>query len=812
MGLNKEQIKENITGKLKRHFGKTIQDATDLQIYKAVAMTVRDEIMDKWISYREVTENQELKELYYLSVEFLMGRALGNNMLNLMEKKEYGQALAELGFDGNRIEEMETDAGLGNGGLGRLAACFLDSLSSLGLPATGCGIRFEYGLFRQRIVDGAQVELPDNWLQDGYVWEVERPEEQVEVRFGGKITEEWENGKLHICHTGYHSVYAVPYDVPIVGYNSPVVNTLRLWSARSPEYMNMEYFSRGEYIRATEEKQLAEVISKVLYPEDNHYEGKMLRLKQHYFFASATVQRIIRKHKAHYGRLGNLAAKVAIQINDTHPALAIPEMMRILMDEEGMAWEEAEDITRGVFSYTNHTVMSEALEKWPQDMIKDLLPRVYSILTTMNQKLCEKVWAFYPGQWERIGSMAIIAYGQVRMANLSAEMSHSVNGVSQLHADIIKKGIFRDFYVLEPHKFIGITNGITHRRWLINANEGLSDLICEAIGNQWIRQPMLLEQLLPFKDDAAFCKEYDAVKRQNKARLAKWLKEHQGVVIDTDSIFDVQAKRLHEYKRQLMNVLHIIYLYFRIKDNPNIELPNRTFIFGAKSSPGYHHAKQVIKLINAVAKMIERDSAVRGRIRVVFLENYGVSSAEVLIPSAEVSQQISTAGKEASGTGNMKFMMNGALTVGTMDGANVEIFEAVGKENMFIFGLRAEEVERLVKQNEYKPGYIYEKNRELRRVVDSLIDGTVSSEEKSEFSDLFRYLLFGEGCVADPYFVLKDFESYVRTQQIVGEEYANRKEWTQRAIVNTAKSGFFSSDRTIEDYNKLIWHLEAPRS
>ena len=808
----KEQIKESIIDKLKRNFGKTIEDASDLQVYKAVAMTVRDEIMDKWVRSMEIKEKQELKQLYYLSVEFLMGRAMGNNVLNLMEQEEYKQALSELGFDINRVEEKEVDAGLGNGGLGRLAACFLDSLASLQLPAMGCGIRFEYGLFKQKIIDGAQVELPDDWLQDGYVWEVERPEEQVEIRFGGKIEEEWENGKLQIKHTDYHCVYAIPYDVPIVGYDSLIVNTLRLWSARSPEHLNMEYFSRGEYIRATQEQQLAEVISKVLYPEDNHYEGKLLRLKQHYFFASATVQSIIQKHKAQYGRLSNLPAKVAIQINDTHPALAIPEMMRILMDEEGLSWEEAEDITRSVFSYTNHTVMSEALEKWPEEMLKELLPRIYAILSNINQKLCEKVWGYYPGQWERIANMAIIAYGQVRMANLSVDMSNSVNGVSQLHADILKKGIFRDFYVLEPHKFIGITNGITHRRWLLRANPKLANLICEAIGDQWIRQPMLLEQLLPFKDDTAFCEKYDAVKQNNKIRLAKWLKEHQNIVIDTDSIFDVQAKRLHEYKRQLMNILHVIYLYFKIKDNPNIEMPNRTFIFGAKASPGYLHAKQVIKLINAVAKMIESDIAVRDRIRVVFLENYGVSSAEILIPAAEISQQISLAGKEASGTGNMKFMMNGALTVGTMDGANVEIFDAVGKENMFIFGLHTEEVERLIRQNEYQPGRIYETNRDLRRVADSLIDGTVSLEEKREFSELFRYLLFGEGCKADPYFVLKDFESYVLTQQIVGEEYANRREWTKRAIVNTAKSGYFSSDRTIEEYNKLIWHLQQPES
>jgi starch phosphorylase len=803
--LEQRRIEESIRQKLVSTYGKTLEEASKTQIYNAVAMTIKDGIMSKWAAANVAVEKQGQKKLYYLSVEFLMGRALYNNMVNMLKDEDYRAALDNMGVSLEDICEQETDPGLGNGGLGRLAACFLDSLATLALPATGCGIRYEYGLFRQKMVDGAQTELPDEWLMDGScVWEVERPEDTMEVHFGGTVREEWVDGRLHVYHEGYHTVMAVPYDVPIVGYDSPMVDTLKLWSARSPVRIDMDYFSRGEYTRAMEERELGEVISKVLYPADNHYEGKALRLKQHYFFSSATIQLIVKEHKRSYGDLRSLPEKVAIQVNDTHPSLAMPELMRILMDEEGMGWDEAFDITRATFAYTNHTVMSEALEKWPVPLIRDLLPRIYSIVSTMNEKYCKKLYALYPGQWEKISDMAIVANNEVRMANLCIVMGHAVNGVSQLHAEILKRGIFRDFYVLEPTKFLGITNGITHRRWLIESNPDLTALICEAIGDRWIKQPEKLADLTAHIGDAAFLEKFEKAKMKNKQRLAKWMFDKQDVMVDTQTLFDVQAKRLHEYKRQLLNILHVMYLYDRIRENPEIEMTPRTFFFGAKAWPGYTRAKLIIQLITTVGAMIDKDPLVKGRLKVVFLENYGVSSAQVLIPAANVSEQLSTAGKEASGTGNMKFMMNGALTVGTMDGANVEIYEQVGADNIFIFGLHADEVENMLLHGSYHAGDIYAQNKPLKQVLDQMIDGSLPLQ----FTDLFRSLVFGDGGQADQYFVLADFDSYVAAQKKVSLAYKDAAKWNRAAAINTAKSGIFSSDRTIAEYNSLIWHLK----
>ncbi|MGI6168630.1 MAG: glycogen/starch/alpha-glucan phosphorylase [Christensenellales bacterium] len=806
--LEQQRIEESIRKKLVSTYGTTLEEASKAQIYNAVAMSIKDHIMSRWAAANVAVESQGKKKLYYLSVEFLMGRALYNNMVNMLRDEDYRQALDNMGIELEDICEQEKDPGLGNGGLGRLAACFLDSLATLSLPAVGCGIRYEYGLFRQKMVDGVQTELPDEWLMDGgNVWEVERPEDTMEVNFGGTIHEEWVDGRMHVYHEGYHTVLAVPYDMPIVGYDSPVVDTLKLWSARSPVRIDMDYFSRGEYTRAMEERALGEVISKVLYPADNHYEGKALRLKQHYFFSSATIQLIVKEHKRTYGNLHSLPEKVAIQVNDTHPALAMPELMRILMDEEGLGWDEAFDITRATFAYTNHTVMSEALEKWPVPLVRDLLPRIFSIINAMNEKYCQRLYALYPGQWEKISDMAIVANNEVRMANLCIIMGHAVNGVSQLHADILKRGIFRDFYVLEPAKFLGITNGITHRRWLIESNRDLTGLICEAIGDGWIKQPEKLEDLMAHIDDCAFLEKFDQVKKKNKLRLATWMQDRQGVSVDTQTLFDVQAKRLHEYKRQLLNILHVLYLYDRIRENPDIEMTPRTFFFGAKAWPGYTRAKLIIQLITTVGAMIDKDPLVKGRLKVVFLENYDVSSAQILIPAANVSEQLSTAGKEASGTGNMKFMMNGALTVGTMDGANVEIFEQVGEENIFIFGLQAEEVEDMLLHGSYHPGDIYAQNRELKQVLDQLIDGSLPLQ----FTDIFRSLIFGDGGQADLYFLLADFDDYVAAQQKVSAAYRDRGSWNRMAAINTAKSGVFSSDRTIAEYNDLVWHLKPLR-
>ena len=806
--LDKEQIKTSILSKLQRQFGCDTSDATDDQLYQALAMTVRDEVMERRAASRGERKRQHAKKLYYLSAEFLVGRTLHNNMVALVNEPEYIAALEELGIDRTRIFEREPEPGLGNGGLGRLAACFLDSLSAMKLPAMGCTIRYELGLFRQHITDGFQVELPDNWLENGYVWEICRANEAVEVRFNGYIEEYFEEGRHKFRLCDYNAVQAVPYDIPVLGYDNTMVNMLRTWSARAPRPLDMQEFNRGQYVEATEGKELVEIISKVLYPEDTHEKGKELRLKQQYFLSSASVQYALNDFEKVYGPVWHmLPEKVMFQINDTHPGLAIPELMRILIDEKDLEWDEAEDITHRCFAYTNHTVMQEALERWPEQMLKMLLPRIYMILEEMNRRLCEKLWQVYPGQWDRIAQMAILAYNQVHMANLCVSTGCMVNGVSKIHTDILRKQTFRDYNQLNPEKFIAITNGITHRRWLMMSNPGLASLIDEAIGQAWRKDAARLDDLTPFADDAAFRDKFARVKMDNKLRLCDRFSRMQRVTLDPDTIFDVQAKRLHEYKRQLMNILAVMVQYNRIADDPGYVIPPRTIIFGAKASPAYFRAKLIIKLINSVAALIDKHPRARQMLHVVFLENYCVSAAEVLMPAADVSEQLSTAGKEASGTGNMKFMMNGAVTIGTMDGANVEICEAVGPDNIYIFGLTAEEVD--ASRATYRSNEIYETSTEIRRVLEQLIDGTLDRDHPLMFQELYHALLFGDnGGMPDPYFVLKDMRSFVHTQHRLGQDFVNRHdEWLKKAVINTAKSGIFASDRTIAEYNENIWHL-----
>ena len=807
--FDKESIKESIISKLQRYNGRSVKEASPQQIYKAVASTVRDQIMQKFTVARDERKATKSKRLYYLSVEFLMGRSMYCNMLNLVSTKEYREALSELGISLDSVLNEEPEPGLGNGGLGRLAACFLDSLSSLDLPAMGCTIRYEYGLFRQKIVDGQQVELPDSWLENGNVWEIPVMEDACEVHYGGHVDVVEQDGKQKFVHRDYYTVEAVPYDMPIVGYDTQTVNTLRTWSARSKKRIDLNSFGQGKYAQASEEIELAEVISKVLYPEDKHYEGKMLRLKQHYFFTSATLQYIIKDFKKLHGNnFELLPEKVCIHINDTHPGLAIPELMRILMDEEGLGWDEAAEITEKTIAYTNHTIMAEALEKWPEAMVRQQLPRIYMILEELNRRLCDKLWSFFPGEWERIGHMAIISYGQVHMANLCVAMTHSTNGVSQLHGDILKEETFHDYNLIMPEKFSAITNGITHRRWLMSCNPELTSLICDAIGTDWIRQPEQLSALRPFADDAAFREKFAQIKQHNKERLVRLVQNRQGITVDPAFIFDTQAKRLHEYKRQILNALHILVLYNRIVTDESFTMEPRVFFFGAKASPGYYRAKQTIRLINALADLIQKHPRARKYLQVVFLENYDVSTAEVLIPASEISEQLSTASKEASGTGNMKFMMNGAVTIGTMDGANVEMAEQVGMDNIYIFGMRSDTVRDMYRENTYNPMTIYESNDELRRALTQLIDGTLFPTNPAAVQDLYHSLLMGEnGNMGDPYFVLKDFGSYSMAQRRMAADHKTPDEWWKKAVINTAMSGIFSSDRTIREYNERIWHL-----
>ena len=806
--MNRDEIRRAILSKLERQFGCGINDATDDQLYQALAMTVRDEVMERRAVSRGERKRQRAKKLYYLSAEFLTGRAMHNNMVSLVNEKEYMAALDEMGIDKTRIFEREPEPGLGNGGLGRLAACFLDSLSALKMPAMGMTIRYELGLFRQHISDGYQVEMPDDWLERGNIWEICRPNEAVEVRFGGYVREYTEDGRMKFQLLGYNAVQAVPYDMPVLGYNSNMVNMLRTWSARAVKPLDMQEFNRGQYVAATENKELVEIISKVLYPEDNHEKGKELRLKQQYFLSSASVQYAVNDFEKVYGpNWRMLPEKVVFQVNDTHPSLAIPELMRILIDEKNLDWDTAEAITRRCFNYTNHTVMQEALERWPQQMMRILLPRIYMILEEMNRRLCERLWEVYPGQWDRIAHMAILAYDQVHMANLCVSTCACVNGVSQIHADILKKQTFKDYYELYPNKFYGITNGITHRRWLMMSNPGLSALIDDAIGEGWRAEPLRLEELTPFADDASFLERFEKVKYENKQRLMRRFALTQHIEICPDTLFDVQAKRLHEYKRQLMNILCVLMIYNRIAADPNYTIAPRTIIFGAKASPGYYRAKLIIKLINAVSNLIKAHPRASQLLNVVFLENYCVSAAEVLMPAADVSEQLSTAGKEASGTGNMKFMMNGAVTIGTMDGANVEIYNAVGADNIYIFGLSAEDVNAAY--GSYRSSEIYETNAEIRQALEQLIDGTLDHDNPRLFQDLYHALLFGDGGgMADPYFVLKDLPGYLHTQQMMSYDYShNKKLWLKKAVINTAKSGIFASDRTIKEYNDKIWHL-----
>lgn len=804
----KELIKSLITSKLRRHYAKTVETATPAQLYKACALTVKDQIMEKWAKTREMLEMGNSKELYYLSFEFLMGRALGNNIMNLMETDLYKEALADFGIDLSTVEEVENDAGLGNGGLGRLAACFLDSLSTLSLPAFGCGIRYEYGLFRQKIVDGYQTEMPDPWLEDGNVWELERPEERVEVHFNGKIEEYFEDGRMKFRHYDYNTVIADPYDMPIAGYDTELVNTLRLWKARSPQVINMSEFNRGDYTMAVKDKELAEVVSKVLYPEDNHYEGKLLRLKQQYFFVSATIQWIIAKQKRRNHSLYDIPKYVQIHINDTHPTIAIPELMRILMDEEGFGWDEAWDIVQRTFAYTNHTIMTEALEKWPMDMFDSLLPRISMIIREIDRRQREFLHGRFGNDYGKIEYMAVISNNNVNMANLCLTACHSINGVAALHTEILKKETFKDYYIVYPQKFKNVTNGVTQRRWLLKANPELASLITDSIGNGWIKKPDELEKLMPFADDAAFRESFAKIKHDNKILLAKYIKEHNGIDVDPDSLFDVQIKRLHEYKRQLLKVMHIIYRYKMITENPSqASMQPETFIFGAKAAPGYHIAKLIIKLINNVAAVVNNDPRTKDILKVVFIENYSVSIAEKIVAAANLSEQISTASKEASGTGNMKLMLNGALTIGTLDGANVEIAERVGDENIFIFGLTSEEVLNIYASGNSGSAEIYSENLVIKRIVDSLIDGSFSEDRPNLFAELYQGLVFGNNGFADPYLLLRDFEPYLDACHRVAKEFVQPDLWNRKAIINVAKAGFFSSDRSIADYNKTIWHL-----
>ena len=803
--FDKESIKQSIVGKLQRYNGRTIAEATPQQIYKALASTVRDQIMQKWMIAREERKTSHAKRLYYLSVEFLMGRSLYNNMLNLVSTDVYTQALQELGIDLQSILVEEPEPGLGNGGLGRLAACFLDSLSSLDLPAMGCTIRYEYGLFRQKIVDGQQVELPDNWLGLGDAWLIPKMDETEEVRFGGKVEDEWDAlGRHRVKHTGYDVVLAVPRDMEIAGYGTEHGNLLRLWDANSPTPVDMNLFSSGQYLKAVEQRAMAESISKVLYPEDNHYEGKSLRLKQQYFFVSATIQSIVRKHRAEYGTLRNFHLKHVIQINDTHPTLAIPELMRILLDEEGYGWDEAWYIVTHTIAYTNHTVLAEALERWPQQLIEKWLPRIWQILIEISNRYQRALTDYFHGDLSKVAPMAIIWGGEVRMANLCVCACFKINGVSALHSDILKRDVFHDAYARTPDKFTNVTNGIDHRRWLSECNPELDALIRDCCGkDKYLLQPDALKELEQYRDDAGVLSRLGQIKADNKKAFAAWVARESGVILNTDALFDVQVKRLHEYKRQLLNVLHIIYLYQRMKADPHFDFTPRTYLFGAKAAPGYAVAKRIIRLINSVADMIARDPACKDRLQVVFLENYRVSLAEKLMPASELSEQISTAGKEASGTGNMKFMMNGAVTIGTLDGANVEMHQVLGDENIFLFGLKAHEVAEM-KQKGYKSYEYYVHNPELRAVIDQL---NVGFGDGVAYDDIARRLLFGDGGPADEYLLLADFESYRDAHQRAGLAYQDPKRWNRMALMNIARSSIFAADRSIRDYARDIWNV-----
>ena len=806
--MEKDALKTMIRENVKTLYRKNLETASAEEIYQAAVFSLRDLITDKWIKTHDTYYEKDVKTVYYLSMEFLMGRFFGNTLINMGMGDVLKEVFAELGIHFNTVEDAEPDPGLGNGGLGRLAACFLDSLSTLELPAYGCGIRYHYGIFEQKIENGYQVEVPDNWLEDGDPWGIRRNEYAVEIKFGGHVRAVPKEGGYRFVQEGYQSVMAIPYDYPVVGYGNNTVNTLRLWDARAKNRIDLKSFNEGNYQKAAEEETLAKTLTDVLYPADEHYQGKELRLRQQYFFISATVQRVIDRFKEKHGDFSLLPEKIAFQLNDTHPSIAVAELMRVLVDENDLPWEEAWDITRKVCAYTNHTIMSEALEKWPLDLFSRLLPRIYQIVEEINRRFCMELTAEYGNNPEKIRKMAIIADGQIRMAYMAIVGSHSVNGVAALHTEILKNQELKDFYKLYPERFNNKTNGITQRRWLLHANTQLAELITEKIGDGWITDLSRLEGLLPFAEEELFRKRFMEVKRANKVALAQYIHATKGIQIDPDSIFDIQVKRLHEYKRQLLNVLHIIGLYNKLKMNPGLDVVPRTFIFGAKAAAGYRRAKLIIKLINSVAQVVNNDESIHGKIKVVFLENYRVSLAEQLIPAADVSEQISTAGKEASGTGNMKFMLNGAITIGTMDGANVEIFEEVGEENIFIFGMSAEEVLEKY-QGDYDPWSVYNMNQEVRMAMTALIDGTFDQDTQM-FRELYDALLNGfGGSRADEYFVLQDYADYQRAQRAVDDAYRNQGRWARMAIYNTAKSGKFSSDRTIKEYANEIWNLPS---
>ena len=808
--FKKEAFKKSVKDNVKFLYRKTIEEATQEQIFQAVSYSVKDVIIDNWLATQKAYDEQDPKIVYYMSMEFLMGRALGNNLINLCAYGEVKEALEELGFDLNCIEDQEPDPALGNGGLGRLAACFLDSLATLNYAAYGCGIRYHYGMFKQKIQNGYQIEVPDNWLKNGYPFELRRPEYAKEVHFGGYVRVEYdpEKGGNKFIHEGYQAVKAIPYDMPITGYDNDVVNTLRIWDAEPIVDFELDSFDKGDYKKAVEQENLARNIVEVLYPNDNHYAGKELRLKQQYFFVSASLQAAIAKYKKKHDDIHKLYEKVTFQMNDTHPTVAVAELMRILMDEEGLGWDEAWEVTRKSVAYTNHTIMSEALEKWPIELFSRLLPRVYQIIEEINRRFILEIQAKYPGNYEKIKKMAIIYDGQVKMAHLAIAAGYSVNGVARLHTEILKNQELKDFYEMMPEKFNNKTNGITQRRFLLHANPLLADWITEHIGPDWVTDLPQLKKLAVYADDEKALQEFMNIKFKNKERLAKYILEHNGVEVDPHSIFDVQVKRLHEYKRQLLNILHVIYLYNQIKMHPEMEFYPRTFIFGAKASAGYATAKKIIKLINSVADVVNNDASINGKIKVVFIENYRVSNAEWIFAAADVSEQISTASKEASGTGNMKFMLNGAPTLGTMDGANVEIVEEVGAENAFIFGLSSDEVINYENNGGYDPNVIYNTDEEIRQVLMQLINGTFSNDTEL-FRDLYDSLLNTKNTDrADRYFILADFRSYAEAQKRVEAAYKDEKGWAKKALLNTACSGKFTSDRTIQEYVDDIWHLD----
>ena len=810
--FDKKAFKKEVENNVKSLYRRTVDEATPQQLFQAVSYAVKEAIIDDWIATQNQYKKDDPKTVYYMSMEFLMGRALGNNLINMTAYKEVKEALDEMGIDLNVLEDEEPDAALGNGGLGRLAACFLDSLATLGYAAYGCGIRYKYGMFKQKIENGYQIETPDDWLKEGNPFELRREEYAKEVRFGGNIRVEYDvnTGKTHFVQENYESVMAIPYDMPIVGYGNHVVNTLRIWDAKAITDFQLESFDRGDYHKAVEQENLAKTIVEVLYPNDNHYAGKELRLKQQYFFISASIQAAIAKFKKTHDDLHKLPEKVTFQMNDTHPTVAVGELMRILLDEEGMEWDEAWDITTKTCAYTNHTIMAEALEKWPIDLFSRLLPRVYQIIQEIDRRFVIKIREMYPGNEEKVRKMAILYNGQVRMAHLAIVGGFSVKGVARLHTEILKAQELRDFYEMMPEKFNNKTNGITQRRFLLHGNPLLADWVTEKLGSDaWVTDLSQMAKLKPLADDQKALTEFMEIKYKNKERLADYILKHNGVEVDPRSIFDVQVKRLHEYKRQLLNILHVMYLYNQIKEHPKMSFYPRTFIFGAKASAGYVRAKEIIKLINSVAEVVNNDRSINGKLKVVFIEDYRVSNAEMIFAAADVSEQISTASKEASGTGNMKFMLNGAPTLGTMDGANVEIVEEVGIENAFIFGLSSDEVINYEKNGGYYPRDIYNNDPEIRRVVDQLVDGTYAHGDREMYRDLYNSLLNPQGNGrADVYFILKDFRAYAEAQKRVEAAYIDREGWAKKALLNTACCGKFTSDRTIQEYVNDIWHLD----